>query len=158
MSPALIAALVALGGVGSVIRYLIHTVAGNPRPMRTSAPEGEGPALLPSGDELPRTASGRLARRLGLWWGIADVRLGVVNIIASFIAGFAAAALDPEWRGVAVVGFCGGLSTWSTLMNDTRRHIEAQRYLRAVSCIVLTLAIAVVAAAIGLRLGAFLSE
>ncbi|MBN6777074.1 CrcB family protein [Pseudoclavibacter alba] len=145
MSPLMIAGLVALGGLGSVLRFVIHSGVSRERPIT----EAEGTtSATPSS-----TPASRITRRVGLWWAMADVRLGIVNILASFLAGLAATSLTGELRALAVIGFCGGFSTWSTLMNDTRKHIEAKRYVRAVSCIVLTLALALVAAAIGLRLG-----
>lgn len=150
MSPLMIAGLVVLGGLGSVLRFVIHGGVGRERPIT----EAEGTtSTTPSS-----TPASRISRRVRLWWAMADVRLATVNIFASFLAGLAAASLTGELRTLAIVGFCGGFSTWSTLMNDTRKHIEAQRYVRAVSCIVLTLALALVAAAIGLRLGDLITD
>ena len=50
----------------------------------------------------------------------------VVNVVGSFVVGFAAtiflertAAVSPMWRSAVLIGFCGGFTTFSALSYET---------------------------------------
>ncbi|HUN73012.1 MAG TPA: fluoride efflux transporter CrcB [Steroidobacteraceae bacterium] len=55
------------------------------------------------------------------------------NLIGGYIIGLAAAlfaefsALSPEWRLFVITGFCGGLTTFSTLSSELVAHLQEGR-------------------------------
>lgn len=135
------------GGLGAVVRYLVHAGFLAPRP-RAPQPTWLGPFAPPP----PRPIR---ARRI---WADPDWRLVAVNAAASLLAGFATAAVGGPWGVVLVTGFCGGLSTWSTLINDARVHLVRGRLGRAATVIVLTLACSISAAWLGYGLAWLLAR
>lgn len=118
MSPLVLLAAAALGGLGSLLRYLVQT-----------APQRRG---LPSPP-----------------W-----RILAVNVTASFLAGLAFSALPAPWQTLAVAGFCGGLSTWSTFMVDAAGLFRAGRAAAALALIAAHLGYGLLAAIAGVLLGA----
>lgn len=83
-------------------------------------------------------------------------RILMINVVASFIAGIAFVALPAEWQPVAIAGFCGGLSTWSTFMTDTVRAVGEKRLGRAIGTVAGHLGYGVIAAFAGLFVGGVL--
>ena len=93
--------------------------------------------------------------RGGLPWGIV-----AVNVAGSFIAGLAVAAVDDDGlRLILLAGFCGGLTTFSTLAVDSVQLGSAPRgrrmpgILRAIANVAVTLVLGVAAAGAGFALG-----
>lgn len=90
----LTALLVALGGgVGAAARFVVDGVVRHRRPGRP--------------DRLP-------------------VATSVVNVTGSLLAGLVVglqlhAGVGPRWAAVAAVGFCGGYTTFSTVMVEALR-------------------------------------
>lgn len=76
----------------------------------------------------------------------------VANTLASLAAGVAVWAYhagDSAWRFVVVGGFCGGLSTLSTLAVDTVAMWQARQRGAAVLNVASNVALGVLAAAVG---------
>src|SRR5690606_4743265 len=88
MTPLVLTLTIAAGAGGALLRYVLQTAGTRARPGRTTR------GLTPA-------------------W-----RIVVINVVASFLAGVAFALLPAGWEPVAIAGFCGGLSTWSTFMLD----------------------------------------
>lgn len=125
------------GGVGAVVRYLVHA-----RP-------GARPRLAWSGP-VPRPAKPGI-------WDSPHTRLFAVNVAASLIAGFVSAFLAGPWGVILVTGFCGGLSTWSTLMNDARLLLDDGRLGRGLGILALALACSIAAVLAGWQLAGLLA-
>lgn len=78
----------------------------------------------------------------------------VVNVVASFVLGLVLAAPGSPLLVAAVgVGFCGTLSTWSTLAYDAVRLAEAGARTAAVLDVVVSVLAGLGAAGLGLTLG-----
>ena len=73
-----------------------------------------------------------------------------VNVVGSFIAG---AAFHSEFALVVVTGFCGGLTTFSTLSVETIQLIAEGRRRAAAASISLNLVLGLAAATAGWLLG-----
>ncbi len=74
-----------------------------------------------------------------------------VNVTGSGLAVFLAVALaDPGWTALLATGFCGALTTYSTLSYETLRLIEDGRWHHALANVVANLAGGLAAGLIGL--------
>lgn len=77
-----------------------------------------------------------------------------VNVVGSFAAGIlVGASLDEATRLAALAGFCGALTTFSTLSVDTVDEWMRGRYSRAALSIAANLVLGVAAALIGSLIG-----
>lgn len=81
----------------------------------------------------------------------------VVNLVGSFILGLATGlalhhGLPSAWRRAVGVGFCGGLTTWSSASFETVRLLEEREYTVAAQYTVCSLGGCLLAAAAGLAL------
>lgn len=86
-------------------------------------------------------------------WGVL-----VVNVVGSFIAGLALGLpLDASVQLLILTGFCGGLTTFSTLSVDTVQLILDGKRRAAMASIGLNLALGIPAVLLGLGLAALLS-
>ncbi|PPF42133.1 hypothetical protein C5B85_17530 [Pseudoclavibacter sp. AY1F1] len=146
MNILMILAVAFAGGTGACIRYI--AVEGWPR-LRAPAPTvaaNNGPTSAP-----PPAA----ARRLAPEW-----RLMIVNVLASLLAGFAAGLLPlPTVASMIVIsGFCGGLSSWSSVMLDAASALSARKIGKAVIIVVVQMLWGVLAALIGVTVGQLLGE
>lgn len=79
----------------------------------------------------------------------------VVNVAGSFLLGLltgaaASGAASPELQGALGVGFCGALTTWSTLSYETLRLVEQRSRLVAVANLVGSIVAGLVSATLGL--------
>jgi CrcB protein len=70
-------------------------------------------------DRVVHVARARFAR--------ADLGVLVSNLAACAVVALAA-MLPREWHGLVVLGFCGGLSTWSSLAVDVAGMIREGRW------------------------------
>ena len=105
------------------------------------------------GAVLRHLASVSLAGRGRIPWGVL-----VVNVVGSFIAGLALGLpLDPTWQLIVLTGFCGGLTTFSTLSVDTLHLILDGKRRAAAASVLLTLALGIAAVLAGLGLAAGLA-
>jgi fluoride exporter len=78
----------------------------------------------------------------------------VVNVVGSFVAGFATASIaDPQWHLVVITGFCGGLTTFSTFSVETVQFAIAGRWRRACANVALNVVLGLAAAAVGFVVG-----
>jgi CrcB protein len=82
-----------------------------------------------------------------------------VNIVASFVLGLvtgiaATAAVSPAVAVLIGTGFCGALSTWSTLGYETVRLAEDRAWTQAAFNIVVSVLAGLGAAGLGLALAA----
>jgi len=77
-----------------------------------------------------------------------------VNVVASFVLGLVLGGPAPHAVVAAVgVGFCGALSTWSTLAYETVRLVEERARSSAVLNVVMSTLAGLGAAGLGLVLG-----
>lgn len=145
MDIGLVLAVAVAGGLGACIRYV--SVEGWPR----------RPEALGSGPSSDRGAPPALAprRRLASEW-----RLMIVNVVASFIAGFAAGLLPlPTLTSMIVIsGFCGGMSSWSSVMLDAANALRARRLGMLAIIVIVQMLWGVLAALVGLTVGQELGE
>ncbi len=112
------------------------------------------------GAVLVAGAAGAVLRWLCQRW-LVDPRGGfpwavmVVNVVGSAVAGFAAALTTGDLRLVIVTGFCGGLTTFSTLAVDTVMIATVRRQLRiALLSVAANLALGIGACALGYAVAA----
>jgi CrcB protein len=82
------------------------------------------------------------------------IPLGIllVNAVGSFVAGLLiglGANLSTEWTLILVTGFCGGLTTFSTLSVDTIQLVERGRWRTAAASIAANLILGIGLAALG---------
>ncbi|HEX2143644.1 MAG TPA: fluoride efflux transporter CrcB [Glycomyces sp.] len=76
-----------------------------------------------------------------------------VNVFGSGLAVFLAVALaSPGWTALLVTGFCGGLTTYSTLSYETLRLVEDGRWKHALANVAANLAGGLAAGLIGFAL------
>lgn len=105
------------------------------------------------GAVLRHLASVSVAGRGRIPWGVL-----VVNVAGSFIAGLALGLpLDPTAKLIVLTGFCGGLTTFSTLSVDTLQLILDGKRRAAAASVLLTLALGIAAVLAGLGLAAGLA-
>jgi len=81
-----------------------------------------------------------------------------VNVVGSFVLGLVAgltyASDAPTWvLSLVGTGFCGALTTFSTFSYETVRLAEARRWRAAAGNVVISLALGLVAVAVGWQLG-----
>lgn len=78
-----------------------------------------------------------------------------VNTVAALVLGIVLGGPSPHAAAAAVgVGFCGGLSTWSTLAYESVRLAEARETTAAVLNVVMSTMAGLGAGGVGLVLGA----
>lgn len=100
------------------------------------------------GAVLRHLASVSVAGRGRIPWGVL-----VVNVAGSFIAGLALGLpLDPTVKLIVLTGFCGGLTTFSTLSVDTLQLILDGKRRAAAASVLLNLALGIPAVLLGLAL------
>ncbi len=97
-----------------------------------------------------------------LRWGVLDLMHNhtaltvlALNIVGSVLIGLLAGRGlhdQPAWA-LGALGFCGGLTTFSTFALDTARHLDHGEVSSALALIIATVALATIAAGIGYRLG-----
>ncbi|NYF12561.1 CrcB protein [Pseudoclavibacter sp. JAI123] len=138
-----ILAVAMAGGVGACVRYV--AVEGWPRvPAHHTGAAVAGSATA---------ADARLPRRVAPEW-----RLMIVNVIASLIAGLAAGLLPlPTVASMVVIsGFCGGMSSWSSVMLDAANALSARKLGKTAIIVVVQMLWGVFAALIGVTVGQLL--
>lgn len=128
MTPAVIAAALACGGLGAVIRYLATRLPASRAPRHDGRRRGLSPA-----------------------W-----RILVINVVASFLAGLSLTLLPAAWEPVAIAGFCSALSTWSTFMTDATGLWRSGRRLAALALIAAHIGYGLLAAFAGVFAGRLL--
>ncbi len=78
-----------------------------------------------------------------------------LNIVGSVLIGLLAGRGlqdEPAWT-LGALGFCGGLTTFSTFALDTARYLNNGNVSSALGLVIATVALATIAAGIGYRLG-----
>ncbi len=95
-------------------------------------------------------------------WGVLDLMdnqsvLAVIglNVVGSVLIGLLAGRGlqdQPSWT-LGALGFCGGLTTFSTFALDTARHLNNGNVASALGLVATTVVLATIAAGIGYRLG-----
>jgi len=73
----------------------------------------------------------------------------LVNVVGSFIAGVAVAALSGDAQLIVLTGFCGGLTTFSTFSVETVQAAVEGLWRRAALNVALNLVLGIGAAAAG---------
>lgn len=85
-----------------------------------------------------------------------------VNIIASLVLGLFLGfsenkiLINPQYKALIAIGFCGGFSTFSTFSNDTLQLILTNRNLEALLNILLNVTLCIVATWIGIMVSKLL--
>ena len=69
-----------------------------------------------------------------------------VNVLGCFLIGF---FVGTAWMPLLGIGFCGGLTTYSTFSYETVKLLEAGKYRPALLNVVVSVALGVGAAALG---------
>ncbi|HEX7301569.1 CrcB family protein, partial [Lentzea sp.] len=72
-----------------------------------------------------------------------------VNVLGCFLIGF---IVGTSWMPLLGIGFCGGLTTYSTFSYQTVELLEGEKYRSALLNVVVSVALGVGAAAVGLLL------
>lgn len=118
--------------------------------------------------EALAVAAGGAVGSLGRW-GIGRVLSAVLpglpagtfvaNVLAGLVIGLvsganAASPLPPEIKSLLTVGFCGGLSTFSTFTNETFGLMQSGNVAGAAANIAANVAVCLLAVWAGARLGA----
>jgi len=106
-------------------------------------------------------AAGTLARfGISAWMAPVTVRFPfatlIINVVGSFLIGW----LSGEWspvkdltiRAALTIGFCGGFTTFSTFSIETVRMLHVGELRRAATYLVVSVALSVGAAALGVAL------
>ena len=105
------------------------------------------------GAVVRQLASVSLAGRGRIPWGVL-----VVNVVGSLIAGLALGMpLDPTLQLIILTGFCGGLTTFSTLSVETVQLILDGKRRAAAASMTLNLALGLTAMLAGLGLASLFS-
>lgn len=104
------------------------------------------------GAVLRQLVSVGLAGRGRIPWGVL-----VANVVGSFLAGLALSLpLDPTAALIVLSGFCGGLTTFSTLSVETVQLVLEGRRGAAALSMTLNLALGTSAVIVGILLGGVL--
>lgn len=72
-----------------------------------------------------------------------------VNVVGCFLIGF---LVGTSWMPLLGVGFCGGLTTYSTFSYETVKLLEGEKYRAALLNVVISVLLGVGSAAVGLTL------
>lgn len=72
-----------------------------------------------------------------------------VNVVGCLLIGF---VVGTSWMPLLGVGFCGGLTTYSTFSYETVKLLEGEKYRAALLNVVVSVVLGVAAAALGLAL------
>lgn len=72
-----------------------------------------------------------------------------VNVVGCLLIGF---VVGTSWMPLLGIGFCGGLTTYSTFSYETVKLLEAEKYRSALLNVVVSVVLGVGAATIGLAL------
>lgn len=92
------------------------------------------------------------------WYGLPAATL-VVNVVGCFLAGLLLAWLErrgaatPFWRNLLMVGFLGGLTTFSALGLELWQLLRAERWLLAAGTVTAHVLLGVLAVALGFAAG-----
>lgn len=97
---------------------------------------------------LLRSAASRVGARSAWPWPVL-----LVNVVGSLVAGV---AFHTDAALVVVTGFCGGLTTFSTLSVETIQLVAEGRRRAAAASVALNVAVGLAAAALGWMLGSAL--
>lgn len=82
----------------------------------------------------------------------------VANVIGSGLAVFLAVAVaDPFWSALLITGFCGALTTYSTLSYETLRLVEDGRWRHALANVAANLAGGLAAGMVGFAIAHLLT-
>ncbi|GLY53630.1 CrcB family protein [Lentzea sp. NBRC 102530] len=73
----------------------------------------------------------------------------VVNVLGCLLIGF---VIGTSWMPLLGIGFCGGLTTYSTFSYETVKLLEAEKYRSAFLNVFVSVTLGVAAAGLGLAL------
>ena len=78
----------------------------------------------------------------------------LANLVGSAVLGaLVGAAVEGHWLALLGTGFCGGLTTWSTLAGETDRLAAAGAGRRSAAYLIVTLAFGAIAVVLGYQAG-----
>ena len=89
-------------------------------------------------------------RRPSSWLPVGTL---IANTVGCFVLGWAAYALSGTALLLVGTGFCGGLTTWSTLASETDRLAATGERRRSATYLVLTLVLGGIAVVLGYQAG-----
>jgi CrcB protein len=81
-----------------------------------------------------------------------------INVTGSFVAGFfmiwssERVIVDPRWRLLVVIGFCGGFTTFSSYAYETMAYLEQGQWTLMISNVLANNVLCLVAAVVGMSL------
>jgi CrcB protein len=81
-----------------------------------------------------------------------------INVTGSFVAGFfmiwtsERVIVDPRWRLLVVIGFCGGFTTFSSYAYETMAYLEQGQWAMMISNILANNILCLLAAVVGMSL------
>ena len=81
-----------------------------------------------------------------------------INVTGSFVAGFfmiwtsERVIVDPRWRLLVVIGFCGGFTTFSSYSYETMAYLEQGQWTLMISNVLANNVLCLIAAVVGMSL------
>ena len=81
-----------------------------------------------------------------------------INVTGSFVAGFfmiwtsERVIVDPRWRLLVVIGFCGGFTTFSSYAYETMAYLEQGQWAMMISNVLANNILCLLAAVVGMSL------
>jgi fluoride exporter len=81
-----------------------------------------------------------------------------INVTGSFVAGFfmiwtsERVIVDPRWRLLVVIGFCGGFTTFSSYAYETMAYLEQGQWTLMIGNVLANNVLCLIAAVVGMSL------
>ena len=81
-----------------------------------------------------------------------------INVTGSFVAGFfmiwssERVIVDPRWRLLVVIGFCGGFTTFSSYAYETMAYLERGQWTLMISNVLANNVLCLIASVVGMSL------
>jgi fluoride exporter len=96
------------------------------------------------------------AAGLAFPWGTLFINVSGSLLLGMIVSGLDGSGSSPEWRALLGIGFCGGYTTFSTFSFEAIRLFQEGEWASAGAYVLGSVAAALVAVALGMKLGAAL--